>query len=134
VNLKKIAGLLWLSIPPMVLSALIHMADPDIAGWQGLASKPALFSVFLLAVLGVGCVLVCLAVLVEYGWSAFAIASGVFATVSGLLLASFGSGATTFLGVAWTFLSSSLLVLVFVLIAVTPAAALWLSTSPVDTD
>ena len=123
-KILKIAGPAWLIIPPILLSAIVHMADPDIDGWQGLAPSSVLVSVFLFGLLIAGCVLCCLVVLVGFGRLAFLLVSGVFAAVAGFLLAVFGSGATTPMGVMWTFVGSSGLVFVVVLLAVVPAAVL----------
>ena len=132
VDIKRIAGLLWVFIPPLVLSALIHMADPDIDGWKGLASYSVLLMVFLLGVLVAVCVLFCLAVHLKAGRMAFFGASSLFAVISGGILAYFGSGATTILGLLWTFVGSSWLVFAVVILAVIPAVALGWPASPRD--
>ena len=36
-------AMLWIVFPPLLLSALVHMADPDIDGWGGLVSSTVIW-------------------------------------------------------------------------------------------
>lgn len=112
----------WVPIPPVMLTALIHMADPDIGGWDGLANGSALFSVLLFGGLATGYCCFCLVAIVDSGWLTFLAAAAWFSAFCGCLLAAFGSGATTLLGHLWCFVASSGLVLGVVVLSVVPAA------------
>lgn len=121
---RRLIAQLWLVLPPVFLSAVVHMADPDVDGWQGLASYSVLWSVLFFGFLAAAFVIFCLVALVNSGRPAFLIAACLGSAFSGLLLAAFGSGATTKPGVVWTFVASSGLVFLVILTAVVPAVAL----------
>lgn len=89
-------------VPPVLLSALIHMADPDIGGWYGRSSASALLSVAVFAILACPAFVLCFGVLLKWGWPAFLVAGGFISFCAGLALTVFGSGAPTFVGRAWT--------------------------------
>lgn len=46
--MRKPIAVLWLAVPPLLLSALVHSIDPDVGGIRGLASRPVLISVMIL--------------------------------------------------------------------------------------
>jgi len=121
--LRKTAALMWLALPPFVLSALVHMADPDIAGWRGLAAYPMMWSVALFGVLALPVFCLCLCALVEFGWTAFLIGAFALAVGFGAVLTVFGSGASTMVGHAQTLVGCIGVVLVAIFLAVIPAAA-----------
>ena len=122
--LRRTAAVAWLSVPPLVLSALIHMADPDVAGWQGLASHSSLWSVALFGVLAFPFFCLCLCALLEFGWPAFMITASGLSICSGVVITFLGSGATSTVGHLQTLLACTVVVLGTVLVAVIPAAAL----------
>ena len=122
--LRKIAALTWLVLPPLLLSALVHLADPDIPGWTGLTSASALLSVAIIGALTFPFLFLCLRVLLESGWSAFLKTATVVSTCFGLILTAFGSGAITIIGQARTLVGCTCVVLATFLLAVIPAVAL----------
>jgi hypothetical protein len=122
--LHRIIALLWIAVPPVILSALIHMADPDIGGWRGLASFSVLWSVMFFGILAVAFTGYCLVILLEHGRVAFVIGTGLFAAMSGFVLVALGSGATTALGLIWSFTGIAALVFCAVVSAVIPAVVL----------
>jgi hypothetical protein len=100
------------------------MSDPDIGGWQGLASYSVLWSVLFFGILAAAGAGFCVVVLVESGWLSFGIAAALFSSISGFILVAFGSGATTTPGLIWSFCGSTVLVFLVVLTATVPAVAL----------
>jgi hypothetical protein len=122
--IRKTVALIWLTLPPLLLSALVHMADPDIDGWHGLASTSALWSVALFGVLGCALFALCLSALSTAGRSAFLIATALLSFCLGLVLTVFGSGAATIAGRVGTFAGCTGVVFAAIVTAVVPAAAL----------
>jgi len=122
--IRPTLALIWLFLPPLLLSAVIHMADPDIDGWQGLASSSALWSVALVAVLFCPLFLLCLGARLTVGRSGFLVVAGLTSVCLGLVLTILGSGATTIAGRSATFAACTGVVLAVVLTAVVPAAAI----------
>lgn len=119
---RKLISIIWTTIPPVLLSALVHTTDPDIGGINGLTSYAVLWSVLFFAVPAVLFCFGALAALVSSGWPAFLFSSVVFSSLVAIVLTIFGSGATTRLGFAWTFFGSATLVFLFLTAAVIPAA------------
>jgi hypothetical protein len=77
---RKNLAIIWLLIPPLLLSALIHSVDPDIGGVAGLALPAHLLSVIVWSLPLLGFVLACLATAVRRGWGGFMLLSLVLAT------------------------------------------------------
>ena len=123
-QVRKVAALIWLVLPPILLSAIFHMADPDINGWQGLASYSALWSVALFGALVCPFVCLCLGVLLDYGWSAFLAVTGVFSSCFGLTLTIVGTGASTVAGHMRSLAGCTGIAGLIVLLAVIPAVAM----------
>ncbi len=123
-TLRRIVALLWIMVPPVFLSALIHLSDPDIGGWRALTSYSVVWSVLFFGILAAAFAAYCLVILLEQGCVAFVIASGLFAAISGFVLAALGSGAATALGLIWSFIGSAALVFMIVVSAVVPSVVL----------
>ena len=121
---RKFISTIWTTIPPILLSALIHTTDPDIGGIKGLTSYSVLWSVIFFAIPAVLFCLGALVAIVSSGWPVFLVSSVVFSSLVAVVLTIFGSGATTTLGLAWTFFGSAALVFLFLAAAVIPAAAI----------
>lgn len=121
---RMIAALTWLVLPPLSLSALVHLADPDIPGWPGLTSGSALLSVAIFGALTFPFLFLCLRALVESGWSAFFKTTIAVSMCFGLILTAFGSGAITITGQAQTLVGCTCVVLATFFLAVIPAVAL----------
>lgn len=122
--LRKTVALIWLALPPFLLSALIHMADPDINGWRGLWSGSVLWSVSLIGVLFCSFVCICFSTLLEWGRSVFFAATALVSAGCGVVLSIVGSGATSAVGRIRPLAGSTTLVFLTVLVAVIPAAVL----------
>jgi hypothetical protein len=119
---RKLVALLWILVPPIVFSALIHTSDADVDGWSGLDSYSVLFSVLFFGLVAASVFYCCLATLLRTGWPLFLVLSCLFSILIGGLLAVFGSGSTTVLGRTWTFIASTGLTFVTVALAVLPSA------------
>ncbi len=112
---------IWILIPPMILSALVHMADPDIDGWSGLATISVSISVLILGVFAAAFVVFVLATFGKFGW-VYGLASSIAISVClGSILVAFGTGATTAVGVLWSFIGSSGSIFVCLALAATPS-------------
>ncbi len=123
-------ALLWLALPPLVLSAVVHMADPDVDGWRGLVSPTVIWSVVLGGVVVAGCVVCCVVIFESVGRWGFLTAAGLLAVAAGVALAVLGSGATTTAGRIWTFVGSAAVVFFLVLLVALPVLALTSSGVP----
>jgi hypothetical protein len=123
-HVRRLLAVMWVAVPPILLSALVHMSDPDIGGWRALTSYSVLWSVSFFGVLAAACSGFCTVVLVESGRVSFGIAAGLFSSLTGGFLAAFGSGATSIPGLIWSFAASTVLVFLVVLAAAVPAVAL----------
>ena len=84
---RRIPAIVWVGIPPLLLSALIHSADPDVGGIQGLAAPLVLLSVAVYAIPLVAMALACLWLAIRFRWTAWVSASIVFAPAIGLIIA-----------------------------------------------
>ena len=122
---------IWVLIPPLILSALVHMADPDIDGWGGLATISVIISVLMLGVFAAAFVVVVLATFVKLGW-VYGLASSIVISVClGSILVAFGTGATTAAGLLWSFIGSSGFIFVCIVLAATPTVVLnWSGVAP----
>ena len=123
VMLRHAVAMSWLTLPPVLLAGLIHLTDPDIEGWRGLASPSALWSVGILSALICPLIYLCHRALVDSGWSAFVVATALVALCCSALLTVFGSGAQTAVGHLRTFTGCSAVIVFTVVLAVIPAAA-----------
>jgi hypothetical protein len=123
-NSQKILAYLWLPFPPILLSALIHTTDPDIGGVQGLASASTLLSVFVFSLPAIVFAVLCLVIWNQTSRTWALLAMILFAGFTALFLTTAGSGATTPLGLAWTFVGSTILTSLVLGIAFLPAALL----------
>lgn len=121
-QVRKIAAFVWVMIPPVLLSALIHATDPDVGGIAGLARPGTLLSVLVWALPAAALALSGLGVALLLGWGTFAaVATTGSATLAlGLTLLQVRAPATDSL---WLPVGGgTLLVLLFMGIAVVPAA------------
>lgn len=123
-KIHRVLALSWIVVPPLFLSALIHMADPDVDGWSGLVSSSVIWSVSLGGAFVAACVACCILVFVSFGRWVFLIIAGLLSVACGLTLAIVGSGATTTAGVLWAFVGSTTVVLLVVFVAALPALLL----------
>ena len=123
-TLPKVLAFLWALIPPFLLSALIHTTDSDIGGLAGLASASTLLSVFVFSLPLMVFSALCLLIWAQAGRIWAVLAMFLFAGFTALFLTTAGSGATTPLGLAWTFVSSTILVSLVLGLAFLPAALL----------
>jgi hypothetical protein len=121
---RKIAALLWVPAPLVLLSALIHTTDADVGGVAGLAAPAVARSVLAYAGLATLLAFGCLAARVRWGAVGFLFAAALIAGGLAYLLALGGSTATTALGVALSFLGLFVIVLTFLAVSVLPVAAL----------
>jgi hypothetical protein len=111
-------------IPPFTLSALIHTTDPDVGGLQGLASATILISVLVFSLPLMVFAILCLLIWNHAGHIWAILTMFLFAGFAALFITTAGSGATTSLGLAWTFVGSTLLVSIVLGLAFLPAAIL----------
>lgn len=119
-TLKFVLSTLWLFVPCLTLSALLHMADPDVGSLRALASAEMLGSVFAWSLPFVFGGAVSLAVLSDLGLRGFFKSALTASGALGLLIAVLGTGAVTPLGVLWSVVGSSLVVLAFLVTAALP--------------
>ncbi|MGV8039515.1 MAG: hypothetical protein AB2L07_05375 [Thermoanaerobaculaceae bacterium] len=123
-RVRKVAAFVWVMVPPVLLSALIHTVDPDVGGVVGLASPGTLLSVLVWSLPAVLLALAGLGVAVALGWGTFAAVavSGSATLALGLTLLQVRAPAP---GDPWLPIGGgTLLVLLFIAVAVVPAAAL----------
>lgn len=123
-RVRKVAAFVWVMVPPVLLSALIHAIDPDVGGVAGLASPGMLLSVLVWALPAAALALAGLGVAVGLGWGTFAAVSagGSAALALGLTLLQVRAPAP---GDPWLPIGGgTLVVLLFIAGAVVPAIAL----------
>lgn len=123
-HLRRTLAAMWLMVPPLGLSAVIHTTDPDVGGIASLSRPATLGSVFVYAIPLIGAVVLCLRLLVAAGRGpalTLAVVASVLAA-SGLGLLQSRPG--TWLDEVWTVAGGSLVVLAVLALAVLPAASL----------
>jgi hypothetical protein len=121
---RRVLALLWLPVPPLLLSALVHSIDPDVGGVAGLTSRSAVVSVLFYAAPVVGACGMVLALAVARGWRA-AVTAAVAASLmvaQALVVAQRREG--NWLDEAWSLIGGTAVVLVFVALTVVPAKGL----------
>jgi hypothetical protein len=122
--IRRALAVIWLALPPFVLSALVHLVDPDVNGWKELGSSSVAWSVAALGVLVLICFALSLEVLLRWGRWAFLAVSGIVSMASGLVVTAAGSGAATTGGLWLSFAACTAIVFLAIVAAVIPAAVL----------
>jgi hypothetical protein len=123
--MRKVIALVWVAIPPLLLSALIHSADSDVGGIRGLASPSTLLSVVALGSLVVAFAFVCLGLAIRFRWFSWVSVSVLVSAVVALILTFAQSPRPAGLAaIARPLLGGTLLVWLFLVVAVLPACAL----------
>ncbi len=126
--MRKTIAYVWVMIPPLILSALIHCVDPDVGGVKGLASPSTVLSVVVCGVPLAGVALLCFWLAVRYRWTAWVSLSVLFSLVVALALVLLQSPPPAGpAGIALPLIGGTLLVWLFLLAAVLPSRALWRS-------
>ena len=127
----RFIALSWPLVPSLLLSALVHTVDRDVASVGALASAPVVLSVIVWSLPLLAVAYLCLTVLLRWGVVGFSVATFLFSGLLGWTLAAFGSTATTPAGFAWSLAGSALLFALCLCAATFPAAAA-LRIQPVD--
>lgn len=123
-RVRKFAAFIWVMVPPVLLSALVHAIDPDVGGLAGHTSPGTLLSVAVWALPAAALALAGLGVALALGWGTFAaVSAGGSATLApGLTLLQVRAPAP---GDPWLPIGGgTLVVLLFIAVAVVPAIAL----------
>ncbi len=122
--MRRAAAIIWGTLPPLLLSALLHTTDSDVGGISGLASPSVLLSVVVISAPLVLLSFLSLWATIKAGPKVSAAILVLSAGVVALPIVAYGSTASTPFGLAWSFLGSSAVVLVFLSAAVLPARQL----------
>jgi hypothetical protein len=123
--MRKAFALVWVVIPPLLFSALIHSTDPDVGGLRGLASLSTLLSVVVYGLPVVVLTLACLWLAVRCHWAAWVSASVLVSATVALTIALLQTPrAPGWAGIARPFLGGKVLVWLFMAAAVLPARLL----------
>lgn len=120
--MRRTLAVLWLVAVAFALAALVHVRDPGVVGFAGLAHPRVWPSLVLLTALLAGLEAPALVALVRGGLRAFGIAAAITAVVLGLGLAAAGSAVTSrgeFLTAA---LGGALVAVLGLCVAVLPAS------------
>ena len=131
---RRVLAVVWLVVPPLALSVLLHLSDPEVDRLSDLLSYPVLWTVLLFGVLAMACVALCLVAFLESGRPGLALATALVAVPAGVLVFRAGSGATSWIGAVWSVVGTIGLVAVVILFAVLPAAMLGWPRSREDAD
>lgn len=123
-TVRRVLALLWLVVPPLLLSALVHTTDPDIGGVGRLTSRSAVFSVIFYGVPVVGLCLAVLAAALRRGRGAGALAGAAAALLVALVLVVAQRREGTWLDDAWSLFGGTVIVFAFLALAVAPATVL----------
>jgi hypothetical protein len=124
-NARRVISVVWLPIPPLLLSALIHAIDPRVGGAAGLFAPAVLLSVAVWSLPVLALVLLCLLAAFRWGWSRFIELSIVAAAaVSATLVIMQSPRVTGSMPNALPLLSGTLIAWLFLAGAVAPALAL----------
>lgn len=132
--MKRILAFVWLVIPPLLFSALIHAVDPDVGGISGLASPTTLSSVVFFGLPLVTITFICFALAIRFRrvvWVSVSVAcSAVVALGLVLLLVPDPQG---FGGIARPLVGGMVLGWLFLAIAILPARRLgWQGSAEAD--
>ncbi len=123
--MKKILALVWLVIPPLLFSALIHAVDPDVGGISGLASPTTLSSVLFFGLPLVTITIICFALAIRFRWVVWVSVSAAFSAVVALgLVLLLVPDPRGFGGIARPLVGGTVLGWLFLAIAILPARAL----------
>lgn len=123
--MRKPLAHVWVVIPPLLLSALVHSVDPDVGGIRGLASPSTLRSVAVYGTPLVVMALFCFWLAVRFRWIVWASLSVLFSAAVALAIVLLQSPRQPGLaGMALPFFGGTLFVWVFLAAAVLPARAL----------
>jgi ketosteroid isomerase-like protein len=123
--MRKSLAHVWVVIPPLLLSALVHSTDPDVGGIRGLASPSVFVSVFVCGTPLVVMALLCFWLAVRFRWIVWASLSVLFSAAVALAIVLLQSPRQPGqAGIVHPFFGGTLLVWVFLAAAVLPARAL----------
>jgi hypothetical protein len=123
--MPKAIALVWVAIPPLLFSALIHSIDRDVGGIRGLASPSTVLSVVVLGSPVVAFAFVCLGLAIRFRWSSWVSVSVLVSVLVALLLTLAQSPRPAGLtGIARPLVGGALLVWLFLAVGVLPARAL----------
>jgi len=120
----RVLGTLWMLVPPLGFSSLLHIVDPDVGGGSGLASPGVAFSTVIVSVPLVVLASICLLVFRAGGWAAGGGALLLSATAVGAILTAAGSAAGTIGGHLVSFAGLTVAVAGCLAVAVLPWALL----------
>jgi hypothetical protein len=118
-------SLVWMVCVTFVAAALLHAVDAEVGGLEGLADGPTMMSVLILTAVWLAFPVACLLIWLKRGPVAFAWTVALVAVAGGLVGASLGSTADTFLGRLWSFLGLATLAGLALVLAVLPARRSW---------
>ena len=123
--MRKSIAHVWVVIPPLLLSALVHSVDRDVGGIRGLASPSTLLSVIVYGTPLVVMALLCFWLAVRFRWIVWASLSVLFSAAVALAIVLLQAPRQPGLaGIVHPFFGGTLLVWVFLTAAVLPARAL----------
>lgn len=112
---------LWLFAPCLALSTLLHVTDADVGSLRALASAEMLESIFVWSLPFVVGGWVSLTLLSDLGLRGFYKAILITSGTLGLFITLLGSSAVTPLGILWSVVGSSLVVLAFLVVGALPS-------------
>ena len=116
----KVFQRIWLVIPCLILSALIHTIDTEVGGVAGLQSSSIIISVLVWSLPFLLSAAISLAALSILGRQMFLKVMLASSGVLGFLVSVAGSSATSTLGFAWSLLSVSSVIAVFLTTSLLP--------------
>ena len=124
-TMRRAIALVWLVIPPLAFSALIHSTDVDVEAVQGFWPPSILLSVVVWGLPVIAVALLCLEAAIRRGWGVAAVVgAGLAAAVAVPLAILQTPRAHGVAGIARPALGGTALVWVFLAVAVVPAAML----------
>ncbi|MFH1176909.1 MAG: hypothetical protein V1750_05840 [Acidobacteriota bacterium] len=122
--MRRLVAVIWLLVPPLLLSALIHAADRDVGGLRGLTSLAVVASVAIWSLPVVACASLCLASLLRGSTVWFAVTLGLLAAALGGVITAMGSTAATAAGRTGSFLGASAIALLTLAVSAVGTAAI----------
>lgn len=123
--MKKVLGVTWAAVPPLLLSALVHSTDPDIGGIAGLARTSVMLSVLFWGLPVIVMTMLCLWIAVQSRWWWWIVPGVVFSAALAVAIAALQTPAPQGLGgFVRPLLGGTLIVWLFLAAAVVPARAL----------